>query len=156
MRTRCLPLNERRPQGKKAPATFEGVVRSPRRLQEKNPKKKGKRGDKVTKFLSIFNYRPICLSSPGCNKTGGKPKQKKKNEPQGNQEKSIVTNQATKIGSQLRGQKSLELGAPGQSTHINNFFPAQFFSPAASVFRTVFSHGRFWSAIKPNEIVLAK
>lgn len=76
MRTRCLPLNERRPQGKKAPAAFEGVVRSPRRLQEKNPKKKGKRGDKVTKFLSIFNYRPICLSSPGCNKTGGKPKNK--------------------------------------------------------------------------------
>jgi len=59
MRTRCLPLNERRPQGKKAPAAFEGVVRSPRQL-------------------------------------------------------------------------------PQFSAH------------------SVFSHGRFWSAIKPNEIVLAK
>jgi len=65
MRTRCLPLNERRPQGKKAPAAFEGVVRSPRLLQ-KNLEKREK---EVTKSRNSCQFSTtdqfVCLLPAG-------------------------------------------------------------------------------------------
>jgi len=80
MRTRCLPLNERRPQGKKAPAAFEGVVRSPRRLQEKNPKKREK---EVTKSRNSCQFSTtdqfVCLLPVATKQEENQNKKKKTN-----------------------------------------------------------------------------
>lgn len=170
MRTRWLPLNERRPQGKKAPAAFEGVVRSPRKKSQKTTnlyKKKGKKRWQSHEILVNFQLQTnLFVFSQLQQKKPSRKKKKitKKVNPKSwlVEKKSIVTNQATKIGrklcSGLEEAQSVEWRAPGQSTHINNFFPAQFFSIVCFRFpHTEFSHmaEAFWSAIKPNEIVLA-